>query len=100
MVDAADVRQAATGRSDNPEAFQLYLQGKFYGERITQADTDKAIVKAYGVWGEKSMYGRKFMGIERTTVIIDRKGRVARIFPKVKVPGHVQEVEKAIRELE
>jgi TolB-like protein/Tfp pilus assembly protein PilF len=42
-VVAADVRQAATGRSDNPEAFQLYLQGKFYGERITQADTDKAI---------------------------------------------------------
>jgi TolB-like protein/class 3 adenylate cyclase/Flp pilus assembly protein TadD len=40
---AAEVRQAATGRSDNPEAFQLYLQGKFYGERITQADTDKAI---------------------------------------------------------
>jgi TolB-like protein/class 3 adenylate cyclase/Tfp pilus assembly protein PilF len=40
---AADVRQAATGRSDNPEAFQLYLQGKFYGERITQADSDKAI---------------------------------------------------------
>jgi peroxiredoxin Q/BCP len=45
------------------------------------------------------MYGLKFMGIERTTFIIDRKGRVARIFPKVKVPGHVQEVEKAIREL-
>jgi len=40
---AADVRQAATGRSDNPEAFQLYLQGKFFGERVTQADTDKAI---------------------------------------------------------
>jgi TolB-like protein/class 3 adenylate cyclase/Tfp pilus assembly protein PilF len=40
---AADVRQASTGRSDNPEAFQLYLQGKFYGERVTQADTDKAI---------------------------------------------------------
>jgi len=42
-VAAADVRQASTGRSDNPEAFQLYLQGKFYGERVTQADTDKAI---------------------------------------------------------
>jgi peroxiredoxin Q/BCP len=43
------------------------------------------------------MYGRKFMGIERTTVIIDKKGRVAKIFPKVKVPGHVQEVEEAVR---
>jgi len=45
------------------------------------------------------MYGLKFMGVERTTVIIDRNGRVARIFPKVKIPGHVQEVEKAVREL-
>ena len=45
------------------------------------------------------MYGRKFMGVERTTVIIDKKGQVAKIFPKVKVPGHAQEVEKAVREL-
>jgi len=51
------------------------------------------------VWKEKSLYGRKYMGIERTTVIIDREGRVARIFPKVKIPGHVLEVEKAVREL-
>ena len=46
------------------------------------------------------MYGRKYMGIERTTVIIDRDGRVARIFPKVRVPGHVEEVENALRELD
>jgi peroxiredoxin Q/BCP len=45
------------------------------------------------------MYGRKFMGIERTTVIVDRKGRVAKIFPRVKVPGHAEEVEKVLREL-
>jgi peroxiredoxin Q/BCP len=45
------------------------------------------------------MYGRKFMGIERTTVIVDRKGRVAKIFPKVKVPGHAEEVEKVLRSL-
>jgi len=45
------------------------------------------------------MYGLKFMGIERTTVIINRKGRIARIIPRVKVPGHVEEVEKTIREL-
>jgi peroxiredoxin Q/BCP len=51
------------------------------------------------VWKEKSLYGRKYMGVERTTVIIDRKGRIARIFPKVKVPGHALEVEKAVREL-
>ena len=44
------------------------------------------------------MYGRKFMGIERTTVIVDADGRIARIFPKVSVPGHVAEVEEALRE--
>ena len=63
------------------------------------SDEGHRLADAFGVWKQKSMYGLKFMGIERTTVIIDRKGRVARIFPKVKVPGHVQEVEKAIREL-
>jgi len=63
------------------------------------SDEGHRLADAFGVWKEKSMYGLKFMGIERTTVIIDRKGRVARIFPKVKVPGHVEEVEKAVREL-
>jgi peroxiredoxin Q/BCP len=64
------------------------------------SDEGHRLADAFGVWKEKSMYGRKYMGIERTTVIIDRKGRVARIFPKVKIPGHVQEVERALRELE
>lgn len=63
------------------------------------ADVDHAVAEKYGAWGEKSMYGRKYMGIERTTVIVDKKGRVARIFPKVKVPGHVEEVERAVRDL-
>lgn len=63
------------------------------------SDEGHRLADAFGVWKQKSMYGLKFMGIERTTVIIDRKGRVARIFPKVKVPGHVQEVEEAVRKL-
>ena len=63
------------------------------------SDEGHRLADAFGVWKQKSMYGLKFMGIERTTVIIDRTGRVARIFPKVKVPGHVEEVEKAVREL-
>jgi peroxiredoxin Q/BCP len=62
-------------------------------------DEGHRLADEFGVWKQKSMYGLKFMGIERTTVIIDRKGRIARIFPKVKVPGHVEEVEKAVREL-
>ena len=62
-------------------------------------DEGHRLADEFGVWKQKSMYGLKFMGIERTTVIIDRKGRIARIFPKVKVPGHVEEVEKAVHEL-
>src|SRR6476646_7486944 len=63
------------------------------------ADEQRQLANAFGVWKEKSMYGRKFMGIERTTVIVDADGRVARIFPKVSVPGHVGQVEEALREL-
>lgn len=63
------------------------------------SDAAHRLADAFGIWKEKALYGRKYMGIERTTVIIDRKGRVARIFPKVQIPGHVQEVEKAVREL-
>ena len=59
--------------------------------------TDEAgeTLDAYGVWVEKSMYGRKYMGIERTTLLVDAQGRVARIWNKVKVPGHAAEVIKA-----
>jgi peroxiredoxin Q/BCP len=64
------------------------------------SDDGHRLADAFGVWKEKSLYGRKYMGIERTTVIIDRKGRIARIFPNVKIPGHVQEVERAVGELE
>ena len=63
------------------------------------SDTDKKVVEAYGVWKEKSMYGRKYMGIERTTFIIDAKGKIASIFPKVKVKGHADEVIAALKAL-
>ena len=63
------------------------------------SDEGHKLADAFGVWKEKSLYGRKYMGIERTTVLMDRKGRVARIFPKVKLAGHVEEVENAVRAL-
>jgi peroxiredoxin Q/BCP len=56
------------------------------------SDEKKEVLKAYGVWKEKSMYGRKYMGIERTTVVIDERGMIAHIFSKVKVEGHTKEV--------
>jgi peroxiredoxin Q/BCP len=64
------------------------------------ADTDKAIVSAYGVWVEKSMYGKKYMGTERTTFIIDAQGKIAAIFPKVKPAEHSCLVIKALEKLE
>lgn len=62
-------------------------------------DDEHQIADAFGIWKEKSLYGLKYMGVERTTVIIDRNVHVARIFPNVRIPGHVEEVERAVREL-
>ncbi|RCW85519.1 peroxiredoxin [Phyllobacterium bourgognense] len=64
------------------------------------ADEDKAIIEAYGLWVEKSMYGRKYMGVERTTYLIDSAGKIAKIWNKVKVPGHAAEVLEATKALE
>jgi peroxiredoxin Q/BCP len=63
------------------------------------SDETHAMLTAYGVWGEKSLYGRRFMGVTRTTVLIDARGRVARVWPKVKVAGHAKEVLAAAKEL-
>jgi peroxiredoxin Q/BCP len=71
-----------------------------YGLSVTLAsDADKTAATAYGVWVEKSMYGRKYMGVERSTFLVDRKGRIARVWRKVKVPGHAAEVLAAVRAL-
>ena len=63
------------------------------------ADEDKTMLEAYGVWTEKSMYGRKYMGVERTTFLIDGAGKIARVWNKVKVPGHAEEVLEAVKAL-
>ena len=60
------------------------------------SDESKKVIEKYGVWKEKSMYGRKYMGIERTTFIIDEKGKIQKIFPKVKVTGHIKAVLKEL----
>jgi peroxiredoxin Q/BCP len=61
------------------------------------SDPERKAIEAYGVWQEKSLYGRKFMGIVRSTFIVDESGRIAKIFPKVKVAGHVDEVLAALK---
>jgi len=63
------------------------------------ADEERTAAEAYGVWVEKSMYGRKYMGIERSTFLIDKAGKVARAWRKVKVPGHAEEVLAAAKAL-
>ena len=63
------------------------------------SDPEGKLIESYGAWVEKSMYGRKYMGIERSTFLIDGKGKIARIWRKVKVTGHVEEVLAAVKAL-
>ena len=70
-----------------------------YGLTFPLASDAGGVVEAYGAWAEKSMYGKTYMGIDRSTVLVDKAGRVARIWRKVKVPGHAAEVMAAARAL-
>ena len=63
------------------------------------ADIDKKVVQKYGIWQEKKLYGKTFMGIVRTTFIIDKNGTIQKIFPKVKVNIHIEEVLSALKEI-
>jgi peroxiredoxin Q/BCP len=63
------------------------------------ADPDHAIAELYGVWGEKSMYGRTYWGILRTTFVIDKMGTISKVFEKVKPEGHAEEVAEAVEAL-
>lgn len=62
------------------------------------SDEGKEVVEAYDVWKQKSMYGRNYMGVERTTYIVDEDGKIEKVFPKVKVDNHIEEVLKALKE--
>ncbi|HZD25487.1 MAG TPA: thioredoxin-dependent thiol peroxidase, partial [Alphaproteobacteria bacterium] len=65
---------------------------------VLGADEDQQVCQAYGVWVQKSMYGRTYMGVERSTFLIDAKGRIARVWRKVKVKGHAEAVLEAVTE--
>jgi peroxiredoxin Q/BCP len=83
---------AILGVSADSVASHDKFKAKYDLEFPLAADEEKAMLEAYGVWVEKSMYGRKYMGIERTTMLIDSTGKIARVWSKVKVPGHAEEV--------
>lgn len=87
------------GISPDPVKSHDRFKAKYGLDFPLAADETQAVLQAYGIWVEKSMYGRSYMGVERTTFLIDRDGRIARIWPKVKVPGHAEEVLAAARSL-
>ncbi len=77
--------------TDSVESHKKF-KDKFHLNFPLLSDLEKKVVNSYGVWKEKTMYGKKYMGIERTTFIIDEEGKIKKIFPKVKVEGHYDEV--------
>jgi thioredoxin-dependent peroxiredoxin len=83
---------------DEPAALEKFAAKYDLGFTLL-ADADHAVADAYGAWGEKSMYGKKYMGIIRTTFIVDAEGRIARVFPKVQPKKHDALVLKALDEL-
>ncbi len=83
---------------DSPERHQKFI-GKYDLPFTLISDVDQKVVNKYGVWQEKKLYGKTFMGIVRSTVIIDKSGVVRKIFPKVRVKGHIDEVLEALKEL-
>jgi len=84
------------GISPDAVKSQAKFKGKFDLPFTLLCDVDKEAAQAYGVYKEKNMYGKKVMGIERTTFIIGADGRIAKIFPKVKAQGHAQQVLEAL----
>jgi peroxiredoxin Q/BCP len=86
-------------RAADPVAAQDKFKAKYDLAFPLASDEQTQMLSAYGVWVEKSMYGRKYMGIERATLLIDRDGTVARVWPKVKVDGHAAEVLAAAQAL-
>ena len=99
LPDFGKVKAAVIGISRDPVKKHDKFKEKYELNFPLAADEDGKTCEAYGTWVEKSMYGRKYMGIDRSTFLIDGKGVVRQVWRKVKVPGHVDEVLKAVQEL-
>ena len=84
--------------TDNVESHEKFAE-KFSLPFPLLADEDHAVAEKYGVWVEKNMYGKKSMGLQRATFLIDKTGKIAAVWPKVKVDGHLREVVKALEDL-
>lgn len=95
--DFAGASTTLLGISPDSPASHRKFQDKHGLDLRLLSDERRTAAEAYGVWVEKSMYGRKFMGVERATFLIDGSGRIARTWRKVRVPGHAEEVLAAVR---
>lgn len=92
LADYDKAKVAVLGISPDPVEDVTKFARKFNLNFPLLADADHAVAEKYGVWGEKNMYGKTYMGALRTTFVIDKQGRVAHVFEKVKPEGHDQEV--------
>jgi thioredoxin-dependent peroxiredoxin len=99
MGDFAAVGAAVLGISKDSVKSHAKFVGKYDLKIGLGSDEDGAVCEAFGVWVEKSMYGKKYMGIERSTFLIDAEGKIARVWRKVKVAGHAQAVLEAAKAL-
>lgn len=97
--DFAKAGTAVVGVSADPVRALDKFKAKYGLDLALAADESHKTLEDYGVWAEKSMYGRSYMGIERTTFLIDKAGRIAKVWRKVKVPGHAEEVLAAVKDL-
>jgi peroxiredoxin Q/BCP len=84
---------------DSPESHAKFIAKKDLKVTLL-SDQEKDVIKAYGKWGKKSFRGKEYMGVTRSTFIIDPDGKFAHIWPKVSVTGHVREVKKIITDLQ
>lgn len=96
-ADFAKSGTSILGVSADPISAQDKFKSKHKLRIALGSDESRKMLAAYGAWGEKSMYGRKFMGVMRKTFLIGADGRIIRVWPKVRVPGHAREVLAAAR---
>jgi peroxiredoxin Q/BCP len=92
------IKVKVLGVSKDSQKSHVKFRDKFDLKFTLLSDEDVKVITKYGIWKEKSMYGKKYMGVERTTFIIDELGKIEKIFPKVKVNGHVDEILKYLEE--
>lgn len=84
---------------DSPESHRKFIEK--FGLKVTLlSDEKKTVMEKYGAWGEKTMYGKKVVGVLRSTVLIDPQGKVARVWPNVKAAGHAAKVKEALQEFQ